>query len=105
MDMKLIEQRAQILKTLSHPHRLCIVGGLRGGGCSVGEIQKQLGISQSAVSQHLAKLKASGIIAGTRNGREVIYEVTDLLAAEISDIITKGSGLCENNKKRKEGQE
>ena len=65
---------ADMLKALAHPVRLCIVRGLwQSGGCNVARMQQCLEAPQSTISQHLAKLRAAGIIEGERNGLEVIY--------------------------------
>lgn len=69
--------KAEKLKALAHPHRLCIVKGLIDSGCNVTKIQECMGLPQSTVSQHIAKLKAAGIIAGKRNGLEICYSVVD----------------------------
>lgn len=67
---------AELLKTLGHPARLCIVHGLlRNEGCNVSYMQSCLNIPQSTVSQHLAKLKSAGIIEGKREGLEIKYRV------------------------------
>jgi len=94
MDMEKLEQRARILKVLSHPYRLCIVQGLRKHKCNVKKIQECLGISQSAISQHLAKLRECGIIKGVRTGKEVCYEIIDPLAAAIAQMITTDIDIC-----------
>ena len=72
------------MKALAHPHRLCIVKGLIENKCNVTKIQECLDVPQSTVSQHLAKLKSAGIIAGERNGLEICYSVID---ADIINII------------------
>ncbi|WP_027631167.1 ArsR/SmtB family transcription factor [Ruminiclostridium cellobioparum] len=95
IDLKIYEKKADKIKAIAHPHRLCIIKGLMEGGCNVTRIQECLGLPQSTVSQHLAKLKAAGIIAGVRNGLEICYRVVDedvinmvkiLLKEEIEDI-------------------
>jgi len=55
---KKYEKKAEVLKALAHPIRLCIAKGLVEGKCNVGNMQDCLGAGQSNVSQHLAKLKA-----------------------------------------------
>ena len=52
------EKKAEILKALAHPIRLCIVKGLIEKKCNVNFMKDCLGASQSNVSQHLSKLKA-----------------------------------------------
>lgn len=83
-DFKRYDDKAEKLKALAHPYRLCIVRGLIDNKCNVTKMQECLGLPQSTVSQHLAKLKAAGIIEGERNGLEVCYSVID---QEIIDIV------------------
>lgn len=80
---------AQKLKTIAHPHRLFIVKGLMEYECNVSYIQQCLGLPQSTVSQHLAKLKSAGIIEGRRNGLEVCYKVVDDDVKNIINILFK----------------
>lgn len=73
-----LETKAEILKVIAHPVRLCIISGLYNeGGCIVSHMQQCLNIPQSTVSQHLSKLKAAGIIKGTKTGTEITYELVD----------------------------
>ncbi|MEG0308398.1 MAG: metalloregulator ArsR/SmtB family transcription factor [Clostridium sp.] len=75
---KLFEEKANILKALAHPVRLCIVKGLiESGGCNVTNMQHCLNVPQSTVSQHIAKLKSCGIIDWEKNGLEITYSVSD----------------------------
>lgn len=68
------ERKAEILKAIAHPIRLCLVMGLMNeGGCNVTKIQNCLQSPQSTVSQHLSKLKAAGIVEGKRRGVEIYY--------------------------------
>lgn len=76
-DMKDYIQKSEILKAISHPVRLCIVKGLMENQCNVTKMQECLDLPQSTVSQHLAKLKAAGIIQGERNGLEICYRVVN----------------------------
>ena len=71
-----LARAAEMLKALSHPVRLCIVRGLwQSGGCNVAHMQQCLEAPQSTISQHLAKLRAVGIIEGERKGLEVVYRL------------------------------
>lgn len=71
---KLLEAKADLLKALAHPVRLCIVRNLiETGGCNVSKIQGCLGMPQSTISQHLSKLKSLGIVEGKRMGTEITY--------------------------------
>lgn len=73
-DKKILEEKAELLKALAHPVRLCIVRNLiETGGCNVTKIQGCLSMPQSTISQHLSKLKAYGIVEGIRSGTEINY--------------------------------
>lgn len=73
-ERKIYEDKAELLKALAHPVRLCIVKNLCDtGGCNVTKMQSCLAMPQSTVSQHLSKLKALGIVEGKRHGTEIVY--------------------------------
>jgi len=73
-ELKKYEEKAELLKALAHPVRLCIVKNLcETGGCNVTKMQNCLAMPQSTVSQHLSKLKALGIVEGKRHGTEIVY--------------------------------
>lgn len=77
-DMEKIEEKAKILKVLSHPIRLCVVRGLmEKEGYNVTEMQSCLNIPQSTLSQHLSKLKDLDILKVEKNGLERNYYVVD----------------------------
>ncbi len=78
-EYEILEQKAEILKAIAHPVRLCILRGLvKSGPSNVGSMQTCLDIPQATVSQHLAKMKAVGIIKGKRKGTQVIYRLTNV---------------------------
>jgi len=69
--------QAEIMRTLAHPRRLQIIHCLSGGPVEVGRIALDLGISQPNASQHLAVMRAVGIVEAERTGREVRYRLGD----------------------------
>lgn len=69
--------QADIMKTLAHPRRLAIIHLLAEGPVEVGRIAAGLRISQPNASQHLAVLRAAGVIDAERAGREVRYSLSD----------------------------
>lgn len=93
IDLKEYEKKAEKLKALAHPHRLCIVKGLIENKCNVTKIQECLDLPQSTVSQHLAKLKSAGIIEGIRNGLEICYSVVDKETVKIIETIFEDKNL------------
>ncbi len=68
---------AAFLKALGNAKRLEIVGILRKGEKKVGDLEKIIGISQSALSQHLAVLRTAGIVSTRRSAQSVFYSLSD----------------------------
>ena len=69
--------QAEVLKTLASPRRLEILHALARGPIEVGRLAEAIGASQPNVSQHLAVLRAAGIVEAERDGREVRYRLAD----------------------------
>ena len=69
--------QADILRTLASPRRLEILHRLAAGPVEVGRLADDLGYSQPNVSQHLAVLRAAGLVDADRDGREVRYRLAD----------------------------
>ena len=87
-DFNELNEKAEVLKALAHPVRLCIVRGLlEKGGCNVCHMQECLGMPQSTTSQHLQKLRSAGIISGQRKGLEVTYQVCDQRVVELIKVL------------------
>ena len=75
-DMDLMQSRAeeasQLLETLGNAQRLRMLCLLSDGEMSVGQINKQLPeLSQSALSQHLARLRGEGVVSTRREAQTV----------------------------------
>lgn len=64
--------------------RLKILACLRKKSKTVGQLIKNCQLSQSAVSQHLTKLKRLGLINGRRQGKEIYYQLTKKNLGEIA---------------------
>lgn len=94
MDVKAVEKNvedaAKILKVLSNERRLMIVCILHKGEQSVGALEEIVGLSQSALSQHLARLRRDGIVKTRRDAQTIYYslksEETDRILACLHDI-------------------
>jgi DNA-binding transcriptional ArsR family regulator len=69
--------QAQILKILASPRRIEILHQLAEGPIEVGRLADALGASQPNVSQHLAVMRAAGIVDAERDGREIRYRLAD----------------------------
>ena len=83
------EAKAELLKLLAHPVRLCIVKGLMDKSCNVSNMQECLKLPQSTVSQHLKVLKSGGIIKGTRNGLQIKYCISNESVKELVKFLFK----------------
>lgn len=68
---------SSLLKALSHPQRLMILATLVEGEKSVSEIQEVCEISQSQVSQFLARMKAEGLLDCRADGKFRYYSIAD----------------------------
>ena len=90
------KQMADLLKPLANENRLRIICALLKGAKTVGEIGKQVsGISAPALSQHLAVLKAHGILSCEKCGMNNLYAIADGRALEIMRVL--GKYYCEKN--------
>lgn len=81
MDVKEVERNIEVavnlLKALSNEKRLLIICALYKGEKSVGELEEIVGLSQSALSQHLARLRRDGLVNTRRNAQTIYYSMND----------------------------
>jgi len=83
-----LSEKAELLKTIAHPVRLCILAMLiKEQESNVKDIQCCLDVPQPTVSQHLAKLKLAGILSSERNGTEIIYKIKNEEVQHIIELI------------------
>ncbi len=84
------EKAASLLKAMSNPNRLIILCLLNGKELSVSEINQELNISQSALSQHLAKLRQDNLVDTRRDAQTIYYslkgEHTSAIIAALHNI-------------------
>lgn len=66
---------ARLLKTIANEKRLQVLCLLAEGERSVGELNAQLDLSQSALSQHLALLREDGLVHTRREAQTILYSV------------------------------
>lgn len=81
------EEAAGLLRALSHGARLKVLCELVGGERSAGELVRTSGLSQSALSQHLARLRADGLVATRRDAQTIYYSVADPKARELLRLL------------------
>lgn len=66
---------ADLLKAMSNPSRLVILCQLAEGERSVGELEEEVGLSQSGISQHLAVLRREHVVVTRREKQTVFYSL------------------------------
>lgn len=74
---------AKLLRALGNERRLMILCQLADGERSVSELQPRAGLSQSALSQHLAVLRQEGVVATRRDGQTIWYRIDDPAAIKV----------------------
>ncbi len=70
------ESAADLLAVMSNKHRLMILCRLVEGEAQAGALADLSGLSQSALSQHLAKLRDAGIVATRRDAQMIYYRLS-----------------------------
>jgi ArsR family transcriptional regulator len=68
---------AAIARALSDPKRLCVLETLAGGERSVSDLSRDAGCQIPNMSQHLAVLRACGLVTTRRDGNTILYRLTD----------------------------
>lgn len=80
---------AKLLRALANERRLMILCQLTEGERSVGELLPLVGLSQSALSQHLAVLREEGIVATRREAQVVRYRIADPAALKVVSTLAE----------------
>ena len=75
---------ATLLKVMANPNRLIILCQLAEGEKSVGELESVVGLSQSALSQHLGVLRQQGVVTTRRSAQSIFYS---LASKEVQTIM------------------
>ena len=86
MPTPVYEVKAQFFKTLGHPARIRVLEVLAGGARSVSELQPDVGIEASHLSQQLSVLRKAGVVEAERQGSSMIYSVTDPQVFELLSV-------------------
>lgn len=80
------ELKAQLFRALSHPARIRILETLGTGERSVGEMQPEIGIELSHLSQQLGVLRRAGLVISRKDGQSVYYSVKNPLIADLLGV-------------------
>lgn len=74
---------AELLKSMSNPARLMVLCQLTEGEKSVGELERIVPLSQSALSQHLAVLRRRNLVTTRRSGQMIYYSLAGVEASAV----------------------
>lgn len=77
IDLQALEEAAECLRTLAHPHRLRIVEMLLEGEYTVGQLAEACNIQSHMASEHLRMMKDRGLLASRRDGRCTYYRIAE----------------------------
>jgi DNA-binding transcriptional ArsR family regulator len=76
-------EAADLMKLLANDQRLIILCRLSDAEMSVSELGEHVSLAQSALSQHLAKLRAHGLVATRREGQNIFYRLASPTAQKL----------------------
>lgn len=88
------ENTCSVLRSIGNPHRLSILCRLSQRECSVKELESIGSIGQSALSQHLARLRRDGLVMTRREAQTIYYTLKgskiQIILAALSKAIDQG---------------
>jgi DNA-binding transcriptional ArsR family regulator len=91
MDLEKMQSSAadvsDLLKLLGHPDRLMVLCQLKFGEQSVGQLSRNLGVKQSPLSQHLARMRHEGVVTSRRDAQTMYYSITDPKIAQVISVL------------------
>ncbi len=93
MDMADIQanskKAAALLKLMSNENRLLVLCHLGEQELSVSELNERIDLSQSSLSQHLAKLRQEGLVATRRESQTIYYRIATPVALKVIEVLHK----------------
>ena len=91
MDTENLQARAReagaLLKAMGNERRLLILCHLAEGEKSVGELGEMIDLGQSALSQHLARLRKDGLVQTRRKAQTIFYSIDSAAAAAVMQAL------------------
>lgn len=87
------------MSLLSSPHRLRILCALQGGEQSVSALECVVDLSQSALSQHLARLRTAQLVKTRREAQSIYYSIADPRALRVLEVLYEV--YCKDQSKQK----
>lgn len=80
-------QASNMLKALGNEYRLLILCHLLGGELQVSELQSKIDLTQSALSQHLARLRHEGLVTTRRQSQAIFYSLAGEEVRRILEVL------------------
>lgn len=87
--LRLFRQLAAIAKGVAHEHRLELLEALAQGERSVETLADRTGLSMANASQHLQQMRRAGLIEARREGKFVLYRMTDETVLDLVAALTR----------------
>jgi DNA-binding transcriptional ArsR family regulator len=91
MELERLQENARrasaLLKAMSNQHRLLILCQLLKSELSVGELERRIGLSQSALSQHLARLRRDSLVKTRRAAQTIYYSLSGPEAGAVLETL------------------
>ncbi len=91
LDLEKFQENARrastLLKAMSNEHRLMVLCQLTKGEKCVGELERIIGLSQSALSQHLARLRRDEVVKTRRDAQTIFYSLSGPEARAIIEAL------------------
>jgi len=91
MDLELMQNNVReasaLLKSLANHSRLLVLCALVTREHTAGELEELTGLSQSAISQHLARLRDERIVATRREAQRIYYSLTSTQAKAVLETL------------------
>lgn len=84
-----VEQAAKLLSTMGNARRLQIICILLNSEIAVGALAEKIGLSQSALSQHLAKLRKLNLVTARRDAQHLYYSLNSEAAVKVLETLER----------------
>nr|WP_132580075.1 metalloregulator ArsR/SmtB family transcription factor [Paralcaligenes ureilyticus] len=102
MDMDVMRNSAdaacRLMKVLSNPDRLLLLCQMTQGEKCVSELESLVGIEQPTLSQQLGVLRAEGLVATRREGKNIYYRISSTPTRAIMEVLY--AQFCNRQKER-----
>jgi rhodanese-related sulfurtransferase/DNA-binding HxlR family transcriptional regulator len=87
---------AEVAKALGHEHRVELIEQLAQGPRSVEALAERIGLSVANASQHLQQLRRVGLVSTQREGKRVVYRLTDEAETDIISLLSALQHVAEH---------